>query len=119
MFDYDKWQEIFISLKQHKLRTAATALAVWWGIFMLVILLGAGNGLQNSFEKGFGDDALNSIWVWPERTTRAYKGLKPGRWIQFHNDDYDAITTKVEGIEHATGFYICLSLEYDAWRMVP
>lgn len=106
MFDYDKWQEIFESLKRHKMRTALTALAVWWGIFMLVILLGAGKGLQNSFEKGFGDDALNSIWLRPQRTTIEHKGLKPGRWIQFHNEDYDLLKN-IEGVEHTTGrFYV-------------
>lgn len=105
MFDYDKWQEIFESLSRHKLRTIATALAVWWGIFMLVLLLGAGNGLQNSFERDFGDDALNSIWIWPERTTQEYKGFKPGRRIEFRNEDYEAIKTKIEGIDKITGRY--------------
>jgi len=104
MFDYDKWQEIFQSLKRHKMRTILTALAVWWGIFMLVILLGAGNGLQNSFEKNFSDDALNSIWIYTYRTTLPYKGLKPGRWIIFHNDDYEMLK-EVEGVEHITGRY--------------
>ncbi len=105
MFDYDRWQEIFESLGRHKLRTLATALAVWWGIFMLVLLLGAGNGLQNSFERDFGDDALNSIWIWPERTTMEYKGFKPGRWIEFKNEDFEVLKTKVEGIDKITGRY--------------
>jgi putative ABC transport system permease protein len=105
MFDYDKWQEIFQSLKRHKVRTMLTALAVWWGIFMLVILLGAGNGLQNSFNKNFADDALNSIWIFTYRTTLPYKGLKPGRWIRFHNDDYEMLENEVEGVEHITGRY--------------
>lgn len=115
MFDYDKWQEIFQSLKRHKMRTILTALAVWWGIFMLVILLGAGNGLQNSFEHGFRDDALNSIWIWPERTTIPYKGLKPGRSIIFHNDDYDLLKN-MEGIEHATGRFYVSSSYLTEWQ---
>lgn len=105
MFEYDRWQEIFDSLKRHKLRTAATALAVWWGIFMLVILLGAGNGLQNSFERDFGDDAVNSIWMWGGQTTKNYKGFKAGRFIRFHNEDYEAINTKVTGVEYLAGRY--------------
>ncbi len=105
MFEYDRWQEIFDSLKRHKLRTAATALAVWWGIFMLVILLGAGNGLQNSFKRDFGDDAMNSIWIWGNQTTQNHKGFKAGRWIQFENEDYDAINTKIDGVEYLTGRY--------------
>lgn len=116
MFDYDKWQEIFQSLKRHKMRTFLTALAVWWGIFMLVILLGAGNGLQNSFEHGFGDDALNSIWIWPERTTIPYNGLKPGRYIRFHNDDYEMLKNEIEGIEHVTGRYYVSSRNMTEWE---
>ena len=103
MFEYDRWREIFESLKRHKLRTAATALAVWWGIFMLVILLGAGNGLQNSFKRDFGDDAVNSIWLWGGQTTKNYKGFKAGRYIQFNNEDYEAIKNKVEGVEYLAG----------------
>ena len=116
MFDYDKWQEIFQSLKRHKLRTILTALAVWWGIFMLVILLGAGNGLQNSFEKGFGDDALNSIWIWPQRTTVSYKGLKPGRNIVFHNDDYDLLRNEMSDLEYVTGRYYLSGSYLTEWE---
>ena len=116
MFDYDKWQEIFESLKKHKMRTLLTAFAVWWGIFMLVILLGAGNGLQNSFEKGFGDDAINSIWMYPDRTSEPYKGLPAGRWIRFGNSDFDVLKNRVEGVEHVTGRYYLggeLVVEYE------
>ncbi len=105
MFQYDRWQEIFDSLKRHKLRTAATALAVWWGIFMLVILLGAGNGLQNSFKRDFEIDAINSIWIWGGQTTQNYKGFKAGRYVRFHNKDYEAIKTKVEGVDGLSGRY--------------
>lgn len=105
MFDYDKWQEIFDSLKRHKLRTFATALAVWWGIFMLVILLGAGNGLKNSAERDFADDAINSLYVWSSRTSKPYKGYKAGRRIRLHNEDPQAVRTKVEGVEYLSGRY--------------
>ena len=105
MFNYDTWQEIFESLKKHKMRTLLTAFAVWWGIFMLVILLGAGNGLQNSFEKNFGDDAINSIWLYPDRTTEPHKGLPLGRRINFDNSDYTLLRNHIEGVEHLTGRY--------------
>ncbi|MEM6316873.1 MAG: ABC transporter permease [Bacteroidota bacterium] len=105
MFDYDKWQEIFASLKRHKLRTFATALAVWWGIFMLVILLGAGNGLRNSAERDFADDAINSLYVWRGRTSKPYKGYKAGRRIQFHNRDPEAIRANVEGVDLLSARY--------------
>ncbi len=116
MFDYDKWQEIFESLKKHKMRTLLTAFAVWWGIFMLVILLGAGNGLQNSFEKNFGDDAINSIWMYPDRTSEPHNGLPAGRWIRFNNSDFDVLKNRVEGVEYITGRYYLggeLVVEYE------
>jgi len=109
MFDYDKWQEIFDSLKRHKLRTFATALAVWWGIFMLVILLGAGNGLRNSAERDFADDAINSLFVWSNRTSKPYKGYKAGRRIRFQNKDAKAVKTKVDGIDNMSARYFVSS----------
>lgn len=116
MFDYDKWQEIFDSLKRHKLRTAATALAVWWGIFMLVILLGAGNGLQNSFERDFGDDAINSLWLWPDRTSKPYKGYKAGRRIRLDNQDYQVLKTKVDGVEFISSRYFPASKHQTTYK---
>ncbi len=107
MIDYDKWAEIFSSIKRHKLRTILTALSVWWGIFMLVILVGLGNGLQNSVEHNFSDDAVNSLWVYSGRTTMAYKGLPPGRYIQMTNTDYDRIKSQIEEVDHITArFYL-------------
>lgn len=105
MFDLDKWNEIFDSLQRHKLRTFLTALSVWWGIFMLIILMGAGKGLQNSVEHNFRDDALNSIWVYRGKTSEPYQGLPAGRQIQFTNADYDLISERIEGVEHTTGRY--------------
>lgn len=107
MIDIDKWQEIFNSIRRHKLRTILTALGVFWGIFMLVILLGAGNGLQNGVEYEFRDDAVNSIWVRRGRTSMPYKGLPKGRRIRFYNDDYDFLRENYQEIENLTGrFYL-------------
>ena len=105
MFDYEKWEEIFSSIRRHKLRTILTALSVWWGIFMLVLLLGLGNGLQNSVEHNFRDDAINSLWLYPGRTSMPYKGLPPGRWLRFTNEDFDLIKNHVDGVEHITARY--------------
>ncbi len=107
MIDYDKWTEIFSSIKRHKLRTFLTALSVWWGIFMLILLIGLGNGLQNSIEHNFSDDASNSLWIWPGRTTMAYKGLPAGRRIRMTNRDYDRIKNQVEEVQHISArFYL-------------
>lgn len=102
MFSIDRWQEILDTLWRNKLRTALTAFSMAWGIFMLVILLGLGNGLQGGVEKGFNDDAQNSLWVFGGRTSVPAKGLPVGRRIQFRNGDVDAIDAFPE-VDHITG----------------
>ena len=87
MFDLDKWQEILSTIKKNKMRTFLTGFSVAWGIFMLMILLGSGNGLSNGVAANFMNDAVNAMWIWTGETTIAHQGLKPGRPIQFRNDD--------------------------------
>lgn len=89
MFDIERWQEIFDTIRKNKLRTFLTGLSVASGIFILVILLGFGQGMQNGIEHEFKQDATTSIWAWPESTSKAYKGLNPGRRIRFKNADYE------------------------------
>ncbi|MEM1320395.1 MAG: ABC transporter permease [Bacteroidota bacterium] len=104
MFDFDKWQEIFDSIRRHKMRTFLTALSVWWGIFMLVILLGAGKGLENSALHNFEDDAINTLWIWSNRTSKPHKGLPAGRWVQMRMDDYEEIDN-LEGVNMTSARY--------------
>jgi len=94
MFDLDKWSEIWATVRRHKLRTGLTAFGVFWGIFMLVVLLGAGKGFRNGVEGEF-DVAKNAVFVWTQRTSVPYAGLKVGRFIQFTNDDVAAIQREV------------------------
>jgi putative ABC transport system permease protein len=94
MFNIERWQEIFEAIAKNKLRTFLTGVSVASGIFILVILLGVGKGLQNGIEKQFERDAAGIIEVWSGATTKAYKGLNPGRQIQFRNSDYDITVQK-------------------------
>lgn len=104
MFDIDKWQEIFATIKKNKMRTFLTGFSVAWGIFMLMILLGAGNGLSNGVSQNFMRDAINAMWLWGGRTSIPYHGLQEGREIRFTNADYD-ILKDLEGIEYTSGRY--------------
>lgn len=106
MLFFDHWQEIFQTLRRNKMRAALTGLSVAWGILMLIVLLGAGQGLQNQVESNFEDDATNSIWVRPGKTALPFMGLRPGRQVKFTNDDYEAVK-RIPGVEHASGrFYM-------------
>lgn len=102
MIRLDAWQEIFDTVRHNKLRTALTGFAVAWGIFMLVVLLGSGKGLEHGVDYQFRDDAVNSIWISSGQTSVAYKGMQPGRDVQFDNQDYDEVTTRVPGVEYAS-----------------
>ncbi|MEM1218531.1 MAG: ABC transporter permease [Bacteroidota bacterium] len=100
MFDQDKWQEIFSTIRRNKWRTIATAFGVFWGILMLVLLLGAGQGLQNGVIKAMILDATNSIWFIPDRTALPYRGHPPGRRIEFNESIMATVREQVEGVEY-------------------
>lgn len=99
IFDKDNWQEIFSALKKNKLRAVLTAFGVFWGVFMLIIMLGSGNGLQNGVIKDFNKIATNSVFIWPQQTTISYKGFPRGRRFRFNNDDIKALKENIPEIE--------------------
>jgi putative ABC transport system permease protein len=99
-FDRDRWQEIFSVLKKNKLRTFFTAFGVFWGIFMLIIMLGSGRGLSNGVKSGMGDMATNSMFMWTQRTTIPYKGFSRGRFFNFNNSDTRALIDNIPEIEY-------------------
>ena len=99
MFDLDRWQEIYSTLRKNKLRTVMTAFGVFWGIFMLVVMLGAGRGLRNGITAGMGDFATNSAFMWTQNTTIPYKGFPKGRWFTFTNEDIKALRDNVPEID--------------------
>jgi putative ABC transport system permease protein len=98
MFDLDKWSEIYATIRRYKLRTALTAFGVFWGIFMLIILLGAGQGFENGVVGGFGI-AKNTVFIWSQTTSIPYKGNKIGRNVQLTNDDVIAIKEKIKEVK--------------------
>jgi putative ABC transport system permease protein len=95
--------ELWDVLRRNAVRTLLTGLSVAWGVFMLVVLLGAGNGLENGANWEFRDDAQNSIWIGGGKTSIPFAGRSPGRPILFKNQDFVDLPRKVPGIEHFTG----------------
>ena len=100
LFDRDKWTEIMQALSKNKLRTFFTAFGVFWGIFMLVIMLGSGQGLQNGVNQGMGDMANNALFMWTQQTTVPYKGFPRGRRFNFNNDDTKALRENMPELEY-------------------
>ncbi len=99
MFDRDKWREIWSSLAKNKTRTALTAFGVFWGIFMLMVMLGSGKGLENGVKDGMGDFATNSVFMWSRSTTVSYQGLPQGRRFNFRNSDTEALRSNLDEMD--------------------
>ena len=99
MFDIDRWQEIMSALLKNKLRTLLTAFGVFWGIFMLIVMLGSGKGLQNGVTSDFGNFATNSCFMWTQRTSVPYKGFPRNRSFNFNNDDIKALRENIPEID--------------------
>ena len=100
MFDRDKWIEIYQVLTKNPFRTLATAFGVFWGIFMLIIMLGAGQGLEKGVKADFQYRATNSMYMWTQGTTKAYAGFKVGRNFNMNNSDMAYLRQNVEAIEY-------------------
>ena len=99
MIDIEKWREIFSTLMRHKLRTTLTAFGVFWGIFMLTVLLGAGKGLANGVESGF-PRISNTVYLWSQGTTQIpFQGMPIGRRIGLKPSDVDAIAKNVGSVD--------------------
>ncbi|MBC9796642.1 ABC transporter permease [Sinomicrobium weinanense] len=91
MFSRDRWQEIFQTISKNRLRTFLSGFTVALGIFIFTVLFGMGNGLKNTFNEFFMDDATNTFFIFPGRTSMPYKGFKKDRQIEFRNDDLEDI----------------------------
>ncbi|WP_029035840.1 ABC transporter permease [Salinimicrobium terrae] len=106
MFDLERWEEIFETIRKNKLRTFLTGLSVASGIFILVILLGIGEGMRNGISAEFEQDAANILYVWTGRTSVEYKGLNPGRDIRLKTTDFQTTAKKYENdLEYKSAVY--------------
>jgi len=110
MLDLDAWQEIWSTLRKNKLRAVLTACGVFWGMFMLMVLLGLGTGLERGVVRSLGGMALQSVYVWSQRTSMPYQGLQPGRYVKFTNQDIATIA-RVPGVK-----YVAPRLQLGGWR---
>src|SRR5437016_5452022 len=99
MLDLDRLNEIYSTLSKNKLRTFLTAFGVFWGIFMLIIMLGSGNGLSNGVMKMFSGSVSNAVYMWSQNTSIPYKGLPRNRHFDFQNEDIKAIREQVPEVD--------------------
>lgn len=99
LFDVDTWQEIYSSIRKNKTRTAITIIGVMWGIFLLVVLLGAAKGVENKFNTLFGDFATNSVFVWAQQTSKPFKGFQEGKALTLKTADLESIKKEIPGLE--------------------
>jgi putative ABC transport system permease protein len=94
LFDSDTWQEIYGSIRKNKVRTSITIIGVLWGIFLLVVLLGAARGMENGFNKLFGNFATNSVFVWTQSTDTPFKGFQEGRRFNLTMNDINVLKSE-------------------------
>lgn len=99
LFERDTWQEVFDSVSKNKVRTVITMIGVWWGILLLIALLGAARGMENSFNRLFGDFATNSVFIWGQSTSMPFKGFQEGKRVRLKLTHTNKIKDNVEGVE--------------------
>jgi len=100
LFDRDTWQEIFGSIQKNKLRTVVTVIGVLWGIFIYITLSGASKGLDNGFEREFEEVAINSLFVWAQRTSIPYQGFRTGRSLQLELNDETYLANRIPQLQY-------------------
>jgi len=98
MFNRDKWNEILEVLTTNWLRTLLTAFGVFWGIFILILLLAAGKGLENGIRMDFGDIATNTMFMWTQPVSKSYQGLSKGRRFSYDLDDVRDIRNNIDNL---------------------
>lgn len=102
MFSRDRWNEILEALNANRLRTLLTAFGVFWGIFILVALLALTNGLKNGATANFGNRATNTMFMWGQSTSMAYKGMNKNRRVQFKLADVAVLKEKIPDLQYVS-----------------
>lgn len=90
-FDIDRWNEIWQTISRNRKRSIMTALGVFWGIFMLIVMLGAGMGLGRLFRANLGDMSTNTLLMQPTQTGIPYKGMPKNRYWRMDNEDVEQV----------------------------
>lgn len=103
MFDFDDFREIWSTIRKNRLRTFLTGFSVAWGIFMLIVLLGAGNGMKNGILYNFRNFSMNRVETWPRYTSKPYQGMQANRRIEYKDEDLDAIVRDNPEVAQITG----------------
>src|SRR5680860_18605 len=102
MFNKDRWKEIMEVLTSNWFRTVLTAFGVFWGIFILLILLAAGKGMQNGIMTDFGDVATNTMFIWTQATSKDYEGLPKGRQFEFKLEDVETLNSAMPNLRYVS-----------------
>ena len=97
--DLDSYREIIDTLTRNKSRSFLTGFGVFWGVFMLVALIGGGSGLKEMLEKNFEGFAQNTVIVWSQQTSKAYKGFRKGRWWSMDYKDITRLKQRVPELD--------------------
>lgn len=101
-FDIERWNEIVQTISRNRKRSIMTALGIFWGIFMLIVLLGAGQGLGRLVRSTLGDLSINSMFFFPGQTSIPYKGMPSERSWRIENADVEALR-QVPAVQHVAG----------------
>ncbi len=99
LLNKDLWKEIIESIRSNGFRTIITAFGVFWGIFILVLLLAASKGLENGVKRSFQGVATNTVFMWAQGISKSYKGLPKGRSYRFDVTDAEAIRQNIKGLK--------------------
>lgn len=100
--DLDTWEEILITITRNKTRSILTAFGIFWGIFMLVALMGGAQGMQDKLSQNFAGFATNSGFMGAGKTGKAYKGFQQGRSWDLENKDVDRVKRQVQEVDVIT-----------------